>query len=398
MSLYFSEKNEGPERENCHCLRDSGLANLSGDRGCVSVDHQRIPAQIGENCEICWPVYASALFESIDADGPKKFLNDPVFVNGVLLAETRNEVFKILGKFEDDLDLSEVLRLKEFFMRGINSNDYTILEDFDLKGLTLSEALGCLADYVRTSRFLKGLFLHIEDLENDNENIEVVDAGCGPLPFFGLMAALKSEKASVTCLEINEASAEMARKIIANAGLSDRVKVIWTDATKYSHDKEIDLLFTETMYAGLTNKEPIIQILMNLCEQLSEKSRVVPEWVTVDAGLIRDRDRGEIFGNHSHIDLQKSGFAELTELIRFTKDNLSDVIELEFDVADLPEGLYRLVINSRVGLHDSLTLDNGESCITSPLELAYPVSIDAFSERLIATYKAGSDAINLELR
>jgi hypothetical protein len=156
---------------------------------------------------------------------------------------------------------------------------------------------------------------------------------------------------NVTCLELNEASATMARDIIESLGLSDRVKVVCTDATTYKHEKPVDLFISETMYAGLT-EEPQIQIMRNIVPQVKNEGIVIPEWIAVDAALMpigtMDRKR-------------------LQEVKRFTRDDLSGGVDFVLDVPE--DSVSSLVLSCRVGIFDTLELGGRDSCITRPTDI-----------------------------
>jgi hypothetical protein len=76
----------------------------------------------------------------------------------------------------------------------------------------------------------------------------------------------------------------MAHEILRNFGLSDRVAVVYEDATKYRHPKPIDLLISETMMSALFS-EPLVQIMNNLGPQTSAEKRIVPAKIILRARL-----------------------------------------------------------------------------------------------------------------
>ena len=87
--------------------------------------------------------------------------------------------------------------------------------------------------------------------------IELVDAGCGRCGF-GLLAALKSDKAQVTCIEINELPLKWQEKSLTiwgcRIGLGFNVK-----CSKYKHSKPIDLLISNNVFRF--DGGPQVQIL-----------------------------------------------------------------------------------------------------------------------------------------
>lgn len=325
----------------------------------------------GPVCGVCLPVYeAATLGESGRADVNGR-LADPEFVTRQLRNHARVNLLAILRDFQEVLLRRDVFALRDFLLRGIRVKDFEEkVWGETVPGLTLARALGCINDEDRTFKFIKGLFLHLEDLEGRKDEIEMVDGGCGPIPILGLMAALKSEKVRVTCIEVNPYSAKMAEQVIKNLGLTDRVKIVLGDAKEYRHDKPIDLFVSETMYTGLT-EEPLAQIFANFASQVAENGVMVPEWVSVEAGLLdaeevrRQQDRCSYIWRPQMYDFGP------TEVLRLTRANLVQRADFTMPLGSLNSGDYKLALFSRVGLHDKtgLVLRDQESNITRPVLL-----------------------------
>lgn len=143
----------------------------------------------------------------------------------------------------------------------------------------------CLYEERRTFPFLKSIKGRVEQLESMREGgIEVVDFGCGSVPVMGIMAALSSDRVRVTCVEMNEVSAEMAREIIEKRGLSDQVTVVVGDARAYKHSSKIDLRISETMFAGLMD-EPLVDIFEKTHDQMADDGFSIPHRIVVEASI-----------------------------------------------------------------------------------------------------------------
>lgn len=333
-----------------------------------------VSTEAGPICGVCMPAYEAAVGRISDKSVGQQ-LEDKAFVEGVIREHARERVFAILRDFREVLLRRDVKELKDFLLRGIDLRDYAEVSDcYDVSGtaekggLDLKRALACMNEESRTFKFIQALFLHLHDLEKRRDEIEVVDGGCGPIPLFGIMAALKSEKVRATCLEVNPYSVRMAQQIVKNLGLSDRVKVVLADARQYKHDKPIDLLISETMYVGLT-EEPLAQIFANLVPQVAEGGVVVPEWVTIDAGLIDARQFYAISEQYPGMRFASRDFIVWPlEVLRLTRTNLATSADFRLPLNEVSAGSYRLVLASRVGLHgvSGLELTGLESKITAP--------------------------------
>jgi hypothetical protein len=144
-----------------------------------------------------------------------------------------------------------------------------------------------LCDRIRTKKFLLGVQEAVKRLEaQKDDEISVCDAGCGAIPIYAIYAALRSEKARCTALELNPHSVEIARRIVGRLGLADRIQVIEADATRYNPEHGIDLLVSETMNSGLTS-EPLVQIMSNLSRYVPASGIILPSKVSVMAALVR---------------------------------------------------------------------------------------------------------------
>lgn len=345
----------------------------------------------GPICRFCFPAYRCAIDAASVQGVPnsqsrtflKDCLQDPRFVAKAISDNARERIFLILGNIDEEQpwDNLVVRSLKKFFLGGIKIADYERLDEKALGSddipddiMGLSHAMGCILDEKRTIKFIRGLFAKLNELEGKREKVEVVDAGCGPIPLFGILAALKSDKVQVTCLECNRISADLAERIIHNLGLSDRVKVMNVDAKTYRHPRSIDLLVSETIYSGLID-ESFVQILGNLEAYVAEDGFVIPEWVTVDAGLISPEEKERSAMIYPTLCGNFGGGVALTEVARVTRGRVLREIRFVLSAADLAAGIYHLVLSSRVGIANGTVLERGESVITSPYALSYEIPL-----------------------
>lgn len=275
--------------------------------------------------------------------------------------------------FNAENDIVDDLRKTIYRQIGIDSGlgvmKYHELEDhFGRKGLGVLSSIHCMDDFVRTAKFIDGLYAGIEELESRMDGqIEMVDAGCGGIPIYGLLAALKSERVKVTCLEIDPATAMMAWDIICAFRLQDRVFIYETDATEYRHGKPIDLFITETMFSGFLADEKMPEIYSHFSDQVAENGIMVPEEVEVKMGLV---SIPEYERANAHVDKVESVGRNvcLPVAARLNREQNVDVVEAVYDLDELEDGYYRIMASSEVCLNREagITLGHMESIITTP--------------------------------
>src|SRR3989339_2160051 len=213
---------------------------------------------------------------------------DGVLSNGLVLLpfDPSGKSCKMIRSFDQN---NPAFELTQFLKHGRDVESSLYGTEMDI--LHSKESISCLVDFVRTYKFIEALFLHLDRLEAILPGkIEVVDAGSGGIPVFGLLAAIKSDRTVVTCIENNPTSVISSREVIQSFGLQDRIKVINADATTYEHDKLIDLLISETMHVALLGNEPLVKILNNLCRFVSEHGVIIPEGVNVELALAREEE------------------------------------------------------------------------------------------------------------
>lgn len=332
-----------------------------------------VNTMMGVVCRDCMPVLAMAdrmTLTAFDSHDKRKemhrLISDPAFVSAAIQEGARNRIESILGDFSDEESWKGAVReLKIFLTQRLNINSFA----GDDSGLPSERALGCMLEERRTMKFAQGLYGALAALDVRRDEIEMVDAGTGPIPIFGILAALKSPKVKVTCLEINQGSAKMAAKIIERLCLQDRVKILCTDATQYQHDKTIDLLISETMHVGLT-EEPQAQIFGNLAPQVAVDGVVVPEKVIIKAGLARDSQIHPSIIRQMLTPENQTYFMQYTldprEVAALSRDNLLKVVDFDLPVDSLSSGRYRVILSSNVEVFGGVRMVEEDSVITAP--------------------------------
>lgn len=364
------------------------------DNGSKSVDG--VNTMLGIVCRDCMPVLDMADRQTMLINNGnrknemRRLMSDPAFISAAIQDGARGKIESLLGDFSMEADWRDVVRdLKLFLTQRLDINSFA----GDDSGLPPERALGCMLEERRTMKFAKGLYGALASLDVRREEIEMVDAGTGPVPIFGILAALKSPKAKVTCLEINQGSAKMAAKIIEKLCLQDRVKIVCTDATQYQHDKPIDLLISETMHVGLT-EEPQAQIFNNLAPQVVPDGVVVPERVIVKAGLVRESQIHPAMFRTNLKPEQKDHLTQYAfgpvEIASLTRDNLLEVVNLNLPVDGLEPGSYRVVLSSNVEVFDGVVMNEEDSVITAPSIHGTILSVTDQTKGVTASYIPGT--------
>jgi precorrin-6B methylase 2 len=413
-------KIQGETIENLGSRRELGAADMRRiDEGIVR-EVDGFTTDIGAVCKECTPIYDRALLET-DTTYPlatpkerrrevKRLIKNPEFVRSIIQEQTRAEIEQVMVDLELEFPLTKpfLVNLRALFRPFITKIAPPLTSAPPQQGvLDSKKASACLLDDERSSAFIEALIVKLRKLEATRNSIEVIDAGCGPIPIFGLIAAMKSPKANVTCLEANPESAAIAEEIIEQLGLEDRIKVVYTDATTYKHNRKIDLLISETMYAGLVN-EPQVQIMRNLVPQVKAKGEIIPEEITVEAGLIKPF----YVAGHPMVKPNTTGEIQILDdhfvispetVTKFTRDQLAQSISIELNTSDLERrGEYYMTIGSTLGLGENLqgkplSLENVASTITAPHVIPHPIEIQpGITKKVTLEYEPGTNGRTLE--
>lgn len=363
-----------------------------------------VNTMMGVVCRDCMPVLDRAdrmTLSSFDSHSKRKemhrLMSDPAFVSAAIQEGARNKIEDLLGDFSDEESWRGAVRDLKLFLSQRLSVDSFVGDDL---GLPPGRALGCMMEEKRTMKFAQGLYGALASLDVRREEIEMVDAGTGPVPIFGILAALKSPKTKVTCLEINQGSAKMAAEIIERLCLQDRVKIVCTDATQYKHDKPIDLLISETMYVGLT-EEPQAQIFNNLAPQVVPDGVVIPEEIIVKVGLAKESKIHPLIlrqmlkpDRQTELMLYALGPVDVASLSRAS---ILDTIDFSLPVDSLVEGQYRMVFSSNVGVFGGIRVDESDSVIAAPHLHDAVLGINNQMRKIVVSYVPGTKMEDIKI-
>lgn len=159
------------------------------------------------------------------------------------------------------------------------------------EAISPADAAGCLLDYGRTSKFLRGAYAAILEARRrfPDTTIEILYAGCGPFAPLAVPLTSRFDPTEIrfTLLDIHERSLDAARRVFQAFGVTAFVRdYVRCDAASYKHagPHDIHIVLVEAMQAAL-EKEPQVAITANLAPQLCSGGIFIPERIAVDCYL-----------------------------------------------------------------------------------------------------------------
>jgi len=290
--------------------------------------------------------------------------------------EELKEITEILLKSEDDYGEMKKATddLYDLFVAvsGLEENDENSRKDYYLpKGKAIGTvwAAMCIKEFMRTKKFIRGVFLGIKRAKEKfpNRKIHILYAGTGPFAtlIVPLTTVFTSQEIECTLLEINPDSIENLRKIIKAFEIEEYINdIVQCDATEYKADKNkpIHMVVTETMQRAL-KKEPQVAITLNLVPQMEEGGILIPQNISIEAGLLDPkRDMERMMGiEGAEIDYchHLNKIFELNKEMALEKDKNAESFEqVEVEITDSIEKRYKslsLFTNIQVFEEEQLT-------------------------------------------
>ena len=308
--------------------------------------------------------------------------------------------------------LSETAKQLSFFLVQAGQHTInTIQKDNEVitsGGIALSsfDAALCLDDYIRTTRFLKGVYAAIQDLfqQFPEQKIHVLYAGCGPYAtlMLPLLPLFQPEQLEVILLDINEESISSVKLLIDAMGLEDYpLTVMQADAIQYQKPSSwtLHLLVTETMFHALI-REPQVSITTNLAAQLEPDGILIPEAIHIDLAY-------SFFGNEPYLKSEAIAFESLSikgsliyphryaverlftinkerEFLTLVDKSTQTVTSKYFDLPKEYSAFPDICLLTRINIYKNQMLDSAESYITNPYCVAsIPNFMDDRTYRLV---------------
>jgi len=194
------------------------------------------------------------------------------------------ELFRASREYYDLL--CQITRLE---MPEIRENDAIMLPSGKAIGPIV--AAECIKDYMRTYRFIRGLYGAVCAIkkEQPQQPVHLLYAGTGPFATLALplTSVFGPEAIQFTFLEIQPESYQMVQKTIDAFGLNPYIRAVHlVDACSYQPDaiQPINIVLSETMQAAL-DKEPQVAITHHLSRFIAPGGHLIPQKISVWAGL-----------------------------------------------------------------------------------------------------------------
>ena len=189
---------------------------------------------------------------------------------------------------KDSIDsiYAEFYKITNIVKDNTYSDHGTILKSGE--ALTPQTAAGCIYDYVRTTKFLRGVYKALNTKINllSNRKVKLLYAGSGPFAslVLPLLPLFKETDVEIDIIDFHKGSIDAVNTLISHYGYEKYFdKIIVGDATEFnSEDKKYDIIISETMRNALSI-EPQVAISLQLYKFLAEDGIFLPEKISVTA-------------------------------------------------------------------------------------------------------------------
>lgn len=258
-------------------------------------------------------------------------------------------------------------------------------------------AVSCIADMMRTRKFILGIRDAItERLKiNPGKPVTVLYAGTGPFASLltPLITIFTPAQLQLVLVEINPVSVRYMKQIIKHFDMVDYVvDVVQADAVTLviSPKEQPDIIVSETMNNAL-QKEPQVSIVANLLSQCTRKPVLIPQLIKVDVCLI-----GDITKYPEDIILLKTLIELDAKMAVHIKNNPRDIPALSqgitVTIPELPDAKYnQLVLCTFIHVFGQHSLGLNESGLTIPHILRMTDSFKKYPVQLLFKYHVDSN-------
>ena len=163
-------------------------------------------------------------------------------------------------------------------------------------GLVMS-VLNCtttIKDVHRNTRFYKGIFELINDLQQRDSQINIVYPACGPfaplllpiLLYMDQQKIISPQKVRISLVDIQPGAIKSLKVLVNELQLNDCIDGIYeADAALFKGNKAFDIFIAEAFQHGFS-KEAHLSICRNFASQLSHHGVMLPCKIMVNAALV----------------------------------------------------------------------------------------------------------------
>jgi len=235
------------------------------------------------------------------------------------------------------------------------------------KAIAPAWAAMCIKDFYRTRQFLRGMVSAIQTMQPEVTDgpVHVVYAGTGPFATLAmpLTTVFSPDEVQFTLLEINPESVRMLRNVLKVFQAEAYVrKIELTDATTYQATQPIHIVVTETMQQALQD-EPQVAITRNLAPQLAPGGVLIPQKVSISAGLFN-------INNLLEINTSSPAYRLLCPVYELSARSAETTAPYPEVLVDIPEnfeaGFSQFCLFTEIQVFESIYLYLSESGLTQP--------------------------------
>lgn len=175
---------------------------------------------------------------------------------------------------------------------GVTAGDLTHAQYIETESglaVAIEHAAHCLKDIMRTTRFLRGIYLAIEDRAEAPSTVRILYAGCGPYSTLltPLTSQFTSDQVQFTMMDINPEAMRSTQLLYEKLSLTDYLedcRVADATSPDLSLQGDYDIIISETMAQAL-KVECQVPLTRNMVKYLGPNGTFIPQRISVDAHL-----------------------------------------------------------------------------------------------------------------